>query len=216
MLTSPRAQTPRPADIALLAGRTLLALIFIHEGATLALNFGNTVRVMATQGIGLPLVLAVIALQLGAGFALALGWFTRLGAISLGLFCLATAALFHTNFAVQNELLHFEKDLAIAGGMFVLATAGAGRLSLDARLGASWRRRCLSSPSAAMNSGGEARVQIANALTASLLHAEAVRQHSAGMGLRAADLSSSCQHIAMNAERVRPSLAKPTGEVAAP
>ena len=139
MLASHLTLTPRLADIALLAGRTLLALIFIHEGATLALHFDNTVRVMATQGIGLPQVLAVIALQLGAGFAIALGWFTRLGATSLGLFCLATAALFHTNFAVQNELLHFEKDLAIAGGMFVLATAGAGRLSLEARLASCWR-----------------------------------------------------------------------------
>ncbi|TGW06820.1 DoxX family protein, partial [Mesorhizobium sp. M2D.F.Ca.ET.145.01.1.1] len=43
---------------------------------------------------------------------------------------LATAMLFHTNFASQNELLHFEKDLAISGGMFVLAAAGAGRFSV--------------------------------------------------------------------------------------
>ncbi len=39
--------------------------------------------------------------------------------------------LFHTNFANHNELLHFEKDLAIAGGMFVLAAAGAGALALE-------------------------------------------------------------------------------------
>lgn len=42
-----------------------------------------------------------------------------------------TASLFHTNFASQNELLHFEKDLAIAGGMFILALSGAGGLSVD-------------------------------------------------------------------------------------
>ena len=46
----------------------------------------------------------------------------QVGAGALGLFRLTTAALFHTNFAIRNELLHFEKDLAIAGGMFVLAT----------------------------------------------------------------------------------------------
>jgi putative oxidoreductase len=55
--------------------------------------------------------------------------------VALSLFCLATAFLFHTNFAVRNELLHFEKDLAIAGGMFVLVVCGAGRWSVD-----SWRR----------------------------------------------------------------------------
>lgn len=135
MTTMPVASTIRPADIGLLAGRLLLALIFVHEGGTLALHFGATVRAMATLGIGLPLTIATVALQLGAGLAVALGLSTRLGAGALGLFCLATAALFHTNFAIQNELLHFEKDLAIAGGMFVLATVGAGSLSLDRRLG---------------------------------------------------------------------------------
>ena len=49
----------------------------------------------------------------------------------LGLFCLATATLFHANFANRNELLHFEKDLAIAGGMFILMLHGAGGYSLE-------------------------------------------------------------------------------------
>ncbi len=135
MRASILAQATLHGDITLLAGRMLLACIFIHEGTTLALHFGSAVQTMAAHGIGMPQVLAVIVLQLAAGFALVLGWFTRLGAIALGLFCLATAALFHTHFALQNELLHFEKDIAIAGGMFVLATAGAGRLSLDATFG---------------------------------------------------------------------------------
>ena len=60
-------------------------------------------------------------------FGFACAW----GPSSLGLFCLATAFLFHFNFAVRNELLHFEKDLAIAGGFFVLAATGAGALSLE-------------------------------------------------------------------------------------
>lgn len=131
---APVMWTVRTADLALLAGRLLLSLIFVHEGTTLALNFGGTVAVMAPRGVGLPVVVAVIALQLGAGLAVALGFLTRLGAVALGVFCLATAAIFHANFAVQNELLHFEKDLAIAGGLFVLAAAGAGSLSLDSRL----------------------------------------------------------------------------------
>ncbi len=120
------------ADFALLAGRLLLALIFLHEGFVLALNFDATVKAMAQQGIGLPIVLAVIALQITAGLSVSLGLLARLGAFALGLFCLATAALFHTNFASQNELLHFEKDLAMAGGMLVLAVVGAGALSVDA------------------------------------------------------------------------------------
>ncbi|TPM34196.1 DoxX family protein [Mesorhizobium sp. B2-3-4] len=118
-------------DAALLAGRLLLSFIFLHEGVTLATHFAAAASAMAALGVGLPLFIATVALQLGAGLSVASGLLTRLGAIGLGLFCLATALLFHTNFASQNELLHFEKDLAISGGMFVLAAAGAGRFSLD-------------------------------------------------------------------------------------
>ena len=118
-------------DATLLAGRLLLSVLFLHEGLTLATHFDAAAKAMATQGISLPIFVATIALQLGAGLSIASGLFTRLGAIGLGLFCLATALLFHTNLANQNELLHFEKDLAISGGMFVLAIAGAGAFSLD-------------------------------------------------------------------------------------
>lgn len=142
MTTYPKTSPIQMADLVLLAGRLLLSLIFVHEGSTLALHFGGTVKAMATLGIGLPLTVATIALQVGAGLAVALGLFTRLGAVALGLFCLATAALFHTNFAVQNELLHFEKDLAIAGGMFAVVVAGAGSLSFDRSL--SQRSRLMS------------------------------------------------------------------------
>jgi putative oxidoreductase len=118
-------------DLALLLGRLLLALIFVHEGLTLSWNFSGAAEAMAKIGIGTPLLLATIALQLAAGMSVASGLLARIGALSLGLFCLATALLFHTNFASQNELLHFEKDFAIAGGMFVLAASGAGSLSFD-------------------------------------------------------------------------------------
>ncbi len=139
----PTNWTVRPSDFVLLASRLLLALIFVHEGFALALHFDSTVKAMAPLGIGVPLVLATIALQITAGLSVGSGFLTRIGAGALGLFCLATAALFHTNFANHNELLHFEKDLAIAGGMFVLAVAGAGALSLDRWLENSWLMRIL-------------------------------------------------------------------------
>ncbi|MDX8481830.1 DoxX family protein [Mesorhizobium sp. VK24D] len=118
-------------DAVLLAGRLLLSLIFVHEGLQLATHFEGAQKAMAALGVGTPLLFATIALQLGAGLSVALGIVARLGAVALGLFCLMTASLFHTNFASQNELLHFEKDLAIAGGMLILALSGAGRLSVD-------------------------------------------------------------------------------------
>jgi putative oxidoreductase len=118
-------------NLVLLAGRLLLAWIFVHEGVFLAMNFGSAAAAMAKLGVPAPALVAVIALQLLASIAIAIGWNARCGAAALGLFCLATAVLFHTNFAIRNELLHFEKDLAIAGGMLVLMLCGPGGWSVD-------------------------------------------------------------------------------------
>ncbi|OWV89487.1 quinol oxidase [Rhizobium sp. R635] len=122
---------PSLADFILLLGRLLLSLIFLHEGATLAADLPATIETFEKLGLSAPVTLATIALQIGAGLSVAAGLLCRLGALALALFCLATALLFHTNFESQNELLHFEKDLAIAGGMFVLAAVGAGSISID-------------------------------------------------------------------------------------
>jgi putative oxidoreductase len=125
------ASRPRLADLILLLGRLLLSLIFLHEGSSLISDITATLAIFEKLGLPALVTFAVIALQLGAGLSIAAGFLSRLGAVALGLFCLATAFLFHTNFANQNELLHFEKDLAIAGGMFVLAVSGAGSVSID-------------------------------------------------------------------------------------
>jgi len=118
-------------DFVLLGGRLLLAWLFVHGGVVLTANFDVAATSMAKMGVPAPLLIVTIALQLGAGVAIALGWRARLAATGLGLFCVATAILFHTNFGSRNELLHFEKDLAIAGGMFVSMVRGAGSWSLD-------------------------------------------------------------------------------------
>ncbi|WP_262273547.1 DoxX family protein [Microvirga yunnanensis] len=121
----------RAANPLLLVGRLLLALIFLHEAVTLSFDFTAAASAMSKIGVPPYVLVLTILLQLGAGLMVASGWHARLGSLSLGLFCLATAFLFHSNFAIRNELLHFEKDLAIAGGMFVLTATGAGALSLD-------------------------------------------------------------------------------------
>jgi putative oxidoreductase len=122
---------PSAQNLLLLAGRAFLALIFLHEGVDLMTGFSDAAVGMAKLGVPTPVLAATIALQIAAGLAIALGCYARVGAAALGLFCLATAILFHNNFAVRNELLHFEKDIAIAGGMFILLVQGSGRWSID-------------------------------------------------------------------------------------
>ena len=118
-------------DAVLLMGRILLAWIFLHEGVFLATHLEAASRSAAQLGVPAPLLIATVVLQLAAGVAIAIGWYSRIGSAALALFCLATALMFHADWASRNELLHFEKDLAIAGGMLVLLVRGAGRWSVD-------------------------------------------------------------------------------------
>jgi putative oxidoreductase len=129
-----RSEIAKLDDLVLLSSRLLLAGLFVHEGVTLATNFDAAAASMAKSGVPAPLLALTTALQLCAGAAIAVGWRARLSALALALFCVATATLFHTLFGTHNELLHFEKDLAIAGGMFELMVHGAGRWSLDGLL----------------------------------------------------------------------------------
>ncbi|MEO5756971.1 MAG: DoxX family protein, partial [Mesorhizobium sp.] len=137
------------------------SLLFLHESLVLATHFDGAAKAMAALGVSLPLLVATIVLQLGGGLSVAFGLLTRLGAVGLGLFCLATALLFHTNFASQNELLHFEKDFAIAGGMFVLAIAGAGKISLDRVVAGFVTHRKRDRETAAALMAGDSRMVVA-------------------------------------------------------
>jgi putative oxidoreductase len=124
----------RPRNAVLLAARLLLAFIFVHESIFLMLNFDSAASATSKMGVPTLAFVATIILQLFAGTAIALGIFTRFGAAALALFCFATAFMFHTHFGVRDELLHFEKDLAIAGGLVVLALHGVGDWSIEAAL----------------------------------------------------------------------------------
>jgi putative oxidoreductase len=127
----------RPAAAGLLAGRLLLALIFVHEGWSLIDSHSGAAAYMQRFGVPAMLLPAVIALQLGGGLLIVTGAFTRLVAPLFAIFCMLAAVLFHRQFADGNQLLHFQKDLAIAGGFLVLAVSGPGSWSVDRYLGLS-------------------------------------------------------------------------------
>jgi putative oxidoreductase len=74
-----------------------------------------------------------VATELGGGLLLIAGFRTRLVAAALVLFSLATAVSFHSNFADQNQMIHFLKNIMIAGGLLQIVAFGAGALSIDNR-----------------------------------------------------------------------------------
>jgi len=127
--------TPILPAIGDLVGRVLLAFLFIMEALSKISNYDLAAKYTAAFGVPTQLLPLAIAVELLGGAMIAFGWHTRLASLALAAFCLAAAVIFHTRFGDRNQLIHFEKDLALAGAFLVLAARGAGRLSLD-RLGA--------------------------------------------------------------------------------
>src|SRR3984893_19375047 len=81
-----------------------------------------------------PLAYAVaVAVELGGGLLLVAGYQARVVATALALFSIAAAASFHSNFADQNQMIHFLKNVMMAGGLLQIAAFGAGAISLDNR-----------------------------------------------------------------------------------
>lgn len=123
------------------AGRVLLALIFITSGFSKLGNLDGTAGYIASVGLpaGGALALGAGLLEVVAGLALAIGFKARWAALALGLFTIVAALLFHAYWAMPEQQqfmqqLLFMKNLAIAGGMFIVASLGAGAASIDARL----------------------------------------------------------------------------------
>ena len=123
-----------------LIGRVLLALLFVPAGFGKLLGFAGTVGYIASKGVPLPEVAAAIAVavELGLGILLLVGYQARWAALAIGLFTLVITFIFHNFWAVPPEMMmmqkmSFFKNMAIVGGLFTVAAWGAGAWSLDGK-----------------------------------------------------------------------------------
>ena len=90
---------------------------------------------MEAMGIPGGLLPLVILLEIGGALALIVGWQQRWAALALAGFSVIAAAVFHTNFGDQMQMIMFMKNLAIAGGLLVLAGQDVREtISIDGRL----------------------------------------------------------------------------------
>lgn len=125
-----------------LIGRLLLAALFLPAGISKIGGFAGTVGYIASKGAPLPEVAAIIAIvvEVGGGLALILGFGTRWAALALAAFTLVATFMFHNYWAMPAEQqmvqqLMFMKNIAVVGGLLILAAWGAGAWSLDAKKG---------------------------------------------------------------------------------
>lgn len=116
-------------------GRLLLIALFFVSGVGKLAAPAATKAYIATMGLPFPDLAywGSVTVELGVGTLFLLGFQTRLAAAALALYSIATSLLFHHNLGDQNQMLHFLKDLAIAGGFLQVAAFGGGALSLDGR-----------------------------------------------------------------------------------
>ena len=107
------------------------------SGLSKVAGYAGTIALIKSSTLPLPPDLAyvgAIAVELGCGSLLILGYRTRIVAIVFALFCLTTAICFHAHFNDPNQTFHFIKNLIMTGGLLQIVANGAGAISLDSRI----------------------------------------------------------------------------------
>jgi putative oxidoreductase len=122
-------------DLGPLVARVLLSLLFLYSGVGKLLGPEATMAYIAKAGLPLPMLSYAMALvvELGVATALLLGYRTREAAAVMAVFSIASALMFHNQFADKGQLIQFLKNLAIAGGFVQLMLGPVGRLGWDGR-----------------------------------------------------------------------------------
>lgn len=113
-----------------LVARILLSAIFVTAGINKVSGYTGTQAYMESHGLPGTLLPAVIALEVIGGLAVLLGIFSRYAGLALAAFCLAAAAVFHSDFSDQAQATNFMKNVSMAGGFLLLFASGSGRYAV--------------------------------------------------------------------------------------
>lgn len=114
-----------------LLGRALLSLIFIISGFHKLAAYGATAAYMDKFGVPGLLLPLVIGVEIGGGALILAGFHTRAVAFVMAGFTFLAGALFHLAAGDPGNMIHFWKNVAIAGGFLGLSAAGGGAWSAD-------------------------------------------------------------------------------------
>lgn len=136
MLSSVERKLGAYNDIALLIGRILIGVLFIMAAYAKFKGLAGTTGYFTKLGVPAPSAVAplVATFELAVGVFMLVGFKTRFTALAIAVFCVVAALLAHTNFADQQQLNNFLKNLAISGGCLAFFVTGAGPYSVDAKM----------------------------------------------------------------------------------
>ena len=113
--------------------RFLMSSLFVWEGVLQLRNPGGTAQYFASVHVPVPdiAIWISIAIHLLGGLAILVGFKTRWAAAVLALFCLGTAFGVHLPAGDADNMIHFYKNLVMAGGFLYVVAYGAGGMSID-------------------------------------------------------------------------------------
>lgn len=122
-------------DAVALLGRLLMSAIFIQGGLRKAMGASATIAMMQHYGTPMPTVAFAVAvvIELVGGLLILVGLKTRWAAAALAFWCIATGVVAHLHPGDTNQMIHFMKNVCMAGGFLQIVAFGAGRFSLDRR-----------------------------------------------------------------------------------
>ncbi len=122
-------------SIVILISRIFLAILFILAGWGKLTGLEGTAQYFGAIGLPMPSVTAVLVglIEFVGGLAILIGFQTRIAAIVVALFTIGATLVAHMDFAEGMNALMAQKNLAIAGGLLLLAVTGAGAYSVDRR-----------------------------------------------------------------------------------
>jgi len=120
-----------------LLGRLLIVYIFATSGIAKVFSWQSNLQYMSTRHLPMiPVLLAIAAvIEIGGSICLITGYRAREAAMVMFLYMIPLTLLFHNYWAASGMLAgmqetHFRKNLAIMGGLLMLAYAGPGRWSV--------------------------------------------------------------------------------------
>ncbi len=119
------------ANIFDLIGRIFISLVFLLSGYNKIFNYDNTITWM--EGFGIPgfLLWPAIVLEILLPIFIIIGYRTKISALILGAFCIATALLFHLDFTNQMQTIALLKNFGLAGGFLFIAVNGPKEWAID-------------------------------------------------------------------------------------
>lgn len=122
-------------SIVILISRVFLAILFILAGWSKLTGLEGTAQYFGAIGLPMPSVTAVLVglVEFVGGLAILIGFQTRIAAVVVALFTIGATLVAHMDFAEGMNALMAQKNLAIAGGLLLLAVTGAGAYSVDRR-----------------------------------------------------------------------------------